>query len=1434
MNLTRESIVTQLCHELVAWKALNLRPEEILGTRDLAGAYELYRKLLGDARLIHINTTDALKELGSYVRNPYDEKCEFVDHFSVKNAGLPIVPYFCATSLFRNAITENKITMNYDDTAQTDLIKENTAFAYPIATGHRHGVVIAAETGNEAMVSFLLHPSLTAFDLGAEYNSLLANPQVTSSEVRKAIFSACGARFLPAMMDGLIQSMQTVDEWIVLYKALKADQPQLLLSKTPASTWTKLNPNETQIQSILGLIPTDTHMTFLTTLLSIISTIQDGALVIRLMDRLSQAERQAFVLKLVERANTVFLKEDHLKACLVLLGYCFDKSSGQLTLNHLHASDEGVVRLVQSLNQQIWTSSLTVQAKLEYFHATQRLLLAHPNERGAAMRAFDQCIDQYESALRDDEDAGLSWGWRMLYVIGRWIGLVDDFPVTVEARKVNRAVEKSPSFNAVILDLNTVILPSEGPESDRRKTAISALTTHKYDQFWSTMKPDEQADLFCNRDRFTQLLQTSSHPDFIERLMGRLTKEHIAALHDLNAPEALLSLLQMPSLPMTVLLGCLGDDRKNSLLRDSAWFGIIMSKLPPLVIKAYLTSLDRRIAPSLHNSLAHIQSALLNADVDRLPYLSQFFSPSIPLTHSPQELGGLIEQLSIEKLSPFWMTFLLGRAFTVAEMAPLLLVVTDSKKRQWLISQWMTGSPSPITAWTDDLFSLLPDMTPAQQMHTLSVMSDDDLRRLIREKKIQQMMCTLVPTNHEVFLERYKKLFTDAEPLNQFLDQLQPANLALWLCQPPYDAFLLLASSNLLQLIVALQCRSKEQWNVLLPRLLDIAWEIYLPSDELVKLLQRVPPDAHAHVLTLLREADTGQVNALFQYLETDIVKALMLHHQLDFNTLTLEGISEMIASAVSASAQSKPSLIQDSDELFHQLIRSHLTEIDRQVSELETRIKTAKTGLLALMIPTMGSFLGIFHSYSYSTDVVALIQQQWMQVSAAIKQLSAHHAELVTFCSIRHYDEAMDALKPIHERIAGLVSDFVIPFIDLRQEPIRKTGLKVTFPVPDTLAIDALKTLPSTLLQIDRDEEARLLRAIPDADLVHKMKTGDELQAFFALIVMPENEPLFLDRCRHLLTTQNLWQELSPSALGLLSKDAPKALFERVSHDSLSLLIRSFRHLTPAQWDALAPNVLALRAQYFDEQDKLLIQVLKNNVSDTAHQHLLHLIRTAPAEKDVQVLLTYLSSGERCEFKRMNEINDMEITIDALPQLIQQTGDWFDQHVKKSEVEIRSKMTNLKTQLSTLIKEWNPPKNKIGMLGFFSSAYTFDGNQINSILHGLSQHLDGLTRDMETLNALYFIKANDSAKSFISALEEDFKVEVEKIKTFMASAEEGQAKLPKAPWCAYRDQEKLPAKECLESICHKLETLAGANNELDLDTTLSSLAAAHSSGLSH
>ncbi len=1433
MKLTKQSIINQLCHELLAWKALNLRPEAILGTRDPSSAFKLYSKLLGEASLI--NTGVVLEQLQAYaiLRSA---KGEFLQHFGVHDPRVvnpslpPLIPYFCATSLFREAIAQNTISLEYDDVAQAELINNNLRFAYPSAATHLNGVKIAAETGNEEMVSFLLHPSLPMFNLTDEYQHLLDNTLVTHPPVRQAIFRACGERFVPAMMDELILRMRTVDEWIALYQALSSAERQLLLNGSTAAIWTRLNPNEAQIQTILSLIPPQASAQLYTTLLFIASSITDGPLILRLMDRMKQADRPLFVLRLGERVNTLFSAPADLQTCLTLLGYSIDAASGRLKLNHIHPADEPVVAVVHSLNQAIWDSTLDIHMKLGYFHVTQQLLLANPGGRQACIQAYEDCIKQCESMLRDQADTGLNWFWRVLNAVGRFFGFISDFPVTLQAQNllslVNNAVAVNPLFHAVILDLSRVILPDEPPESQRRKDAIGALTSSdnaRYVRFWSTMTPAERASLLSDQSRFQQLLEMFSDDASIEQLMLGLSENMRDELLDIYHTAALLSLLQMPRVSMPKLLDCLGENRKNHVLIDPVWFGEMMSQLPEPIVQQFLGLIDTAILASTQNNLLHLQSALVKADLNRFAFLGQYFAPSIPLNKTPQQIGGLIESMSIEKLLPFWTTFLPGRVITVAEMAQLLPVITTAEKKRALITHQMAASP--ITVWSDELFILLPDMTPAQQAHTLSVMTDDDLRRLNREGRIEDMISKLTPGNDLALLDRYRTVFSEPVELNHFLDQLLPPRLELLLSKPSFEFLRLLDGHNLLRLIRALKCRSDAQWDVFLPKLLGMAEGIYGRADPVVALLQQhVPAGDHDHVLNLLRTASDDELRCLFEkYLDTVIVQALMLHKKLDFNAITLYGIREIMVSG--SNADDKPQLIALSDTLFHDLIKSHLVKLMDQVIALEGSMATPKTGLLALMVPKPGTMWG----YSFSSAVIADITQKWANIVPEIQQLTQHNAELVRFCSIRHYDEAMVALKPIHERISNLVTHVVDPFIAQNKDSITRTNLKVTYSVANTKAIEALEQVEVTLQDMESDAEARLLDAFSDEDIIHKMKTGDQLKDLFALIVVtPNNKGRCLERCRTLLVTQHLWQELSPSSLTLLSKDAPKALFGKVSRGDFMTLVRAFSHLTLDQWNALAPNLLTLRTQHFNQGDAL-VSLLQEDVRTPAHLHVLNLIRTASDEEQVERLLNYLTSDVVREYKKHNPTDDATITIAALPELDSAAESWLVADVREKEAVLLQVVNGLGSEIDNLQRELNPDKQDLGLLSrMFYDKYIFNYSLINQKFTALAQALHAINVQKDVLSDLYVIKLDAGNVNFMPELDAKLTAMVRQLTTFM-ELEASIEKLSYASKCHYRNEKNISAKDCLTKLCRELTILAGGEDELAMEATLSGSAAAQS-----
>ena len=1425
MKLTRQSIIQQLRHELLEWKALNLRPEAMLGTRNPRAAYQLYSHLLSEPPFMP--PQDLLEQLYSYVFLRSVDS-EFFRYFGVYDPkivnlfSLPLNPYFCATSLFHTAIEMNTIpSRGYDDAAQVDLIRNNIHFAYPSDASHLHGVKIAAETHNEEMLSFLLHPSFSMFDLTNEYQQLLDNPLVTHPTVREVIFRACGQRFAPEMLEALIERIKTTNEWIALFQALGENHRQALLNRTTPELWTRLQPSDAQIKMLLPSISEEAAAQLYSRLVSASADLSDAQLILSLMDRMPTASRKMLVLRMEKRVNTVFSQPAERRAYLDLLGYSLD-ANNHITLNHMHVADRPVLNEVQLLNQVIWDSTLDFDVKLRYFHVTQQLLLVNPDGRLESVRAYEDCIEYCESVLRDQADAGLNWFWRMLNVLGRFLGFVSDFPVTLQARqllmRVDHAVGINPNFHAVILDLSRVILPNEAPESQRRKDAIGYLSSSNYKRFWATMTSDERASLFSDQARFQQLLQTFADEASIEQLMLGLSESMRDELIDHRNTPVLLSLLQMPRVSMPTLLGCLGDARKNQLLRDPVWFGHIMTQLPDSVTRSVRELIDRHIFDEIKNSLPHIQSALIHADLSRLPSLGLYFAPSIPLNQTPQEIGFLMESIQRDKLIPFWRTFLSGRVITVAEMAQLVPIVNDVEKRRILITHQL--SLSPITVWSDDLFVLLPNMTPEQQEQILSVMTDDDLLRLNREGHIERMMEVFELVNHEMLLDRYRTVFSEPTELNLFLDQLLPEHLQLLLSKPPFEFFKIMAEQDLLGLIRALrqrsdQLQSREQWQIFAPKLLEMALSIYGGADPVVTLLQKhVPKADHLHVLNLLHEASDDAIHYLFaEYLNTDIVQALMLHKEFDFNAMTLDNIQKIMDA--DPNVDNKPELIALADDRYHRLIQSHLLILNTQVDQLVIAMNTGNASLLALMVPSKG----FFSSYSFTKEIQAQIILQWDDMVNRIQKLTAHHAELVRLCSFRHYDEAMVALKPIHQKISDLAVSPLSTFIVDHTQSVSKTNLKLKYPDQEVDAIYALEQVKQALQHMDENEEARLLAAIPDDAITHKMIHAEQLKDSFDQIVIEANQAGFLERCRNLLTTRNLWHELTPSSLALLSNRAPRAMFTSVSAGDFKSLVRAFNHLRPEQWDAIATHLWTLCERYFHPED-VLKSMLQKDVQLSAHTHVLNLIRVTPEEDDVSRLMNYFQSAVVREYKQHNDIDDAAIEIAHLPQLENDALHWFLADVKSKENKLKGHIEDLKTLLGELKTELDAPK-KTGWTFFSSSSYDFNSQNINSKLAEVAQMLDQFTQEKVALSRLNSIHSDESSDEFMNSVTTAFQSEFLNIREFMNS-EGGKSKLKEAPYCIYREKTKMLANDCLTAICAELNNLASNEDELDMSTTLS------------
>lgn len=1409
MKLSKQSIIKQLCYELLACVALDLRPERILGTSNLNQAFQLYKSLLRSCDFI--NTNDKLIELEKYSLGRHNLESAFVQHFGVNYLDSPREPSFCSTPLFQLAIEENQLLAEYDEAAQRELIKRRKAFAFPPQPDKPNGVLIAVRTNNHEMLAFLLDPEFSMFHLERAYQDLLDDPLATSPEVRQVIFTACGKRFTPPIsLDELLSRMKNADEWIALYRELApAVQQQLCVLSTP-DIWKKLKLTQEQKKTILELLPTDKQSDFLSALVTIISDINDGGVVVDLMDRLNQSDRQRFVSSLGDRATVLFKDEANLQSCMRSLGYHFNDLN-QLMLDHLHLSDRKLTWAVQQVNQHVWMTHLPIHQKIQYLFAIQQVILAPPSTRQSAIYLFEAHIKHVEALLREQADAGLNWFWRMWNIFGRFLGIIPDFAITQEATALLNMMKATPSFNAAIHDLKNVILPNEPPESERRKKLVRLLMQTDYNGFWAEMNKDERTALLIDQSRFKQLFQIGSDERFINHLIDGLSAVSRDELFDDAHPEALLSLLDMDGLGLSVIFDAFKEDRKNRLLMTPAWFGIIVSKLSEQRIQALMTFYDEHAVSECKTRFSHIQAVLSRIDVNRFDFLAHhFFTAFMPFGFSPADLGRLCNDLTTDKLLPFVTLFLNSRPFNVHDMAQWLQSMADIEKKQVLITHWFSLKPHPINEWHDDLFVLLPAMTVEQQQYILNLMTDADLRGISSTNQISDLLAVLKRDNHLVYLNRYRTACSNDGMLNHFLDQLTPEQFHLLLNEPPYDFLKLLDDRDLLHLIRALKCRNDEQWAVVLPKLLRIAEHVFNQNDEVLRLLKEaIPAETHTHVLNVLRNASDEAIQALFgTYLKLDMVQALIKHKKLDFNAITLASIQDMLHSG----SEEKAPLIQLTEVSFRELITLQMTTIQREAQAFISLFTEAQIGLLALMVPVNG-----WTKWYFSPPILESIVTQWGIMSGQLQTLILNHAELINLASIRHYDQVIEGLKPIHEALSALIERDLMTFDKTHHDSVIKSKLTVAYPHYNTPVLQALDSVSSVLRKMDSEDEARLLDNIPDEAVIHKMKTGTQIHDFFSWIVTPENQVAFLARCRRMLETHMQWSDLSPSALEFLSKDAPKVLFERMNPKGHFVsLIQSFQSLTLEQWASLCPNLLANRHHYFSDDDQL-VQLLDVHSPDEAHGHILSIIRAVADQAKIDGLLEFLGSGELRIYREHEAFPYLDMTIDNLPDFKQKVDEWFVARVKGYETMVDKDCEQLQRALASLITTTKP----IETSGFFwGMNYVFNMEAIEPCLSRVPSALDQFKKDLATLHALYQVKSDDSSNQFISHLEEVIKREIEKM-----TAHLGQDKLSSAPNCIYRDQhQKMSVKKCLEVISKELKESVDLEEMPTMDRTLSTL----------
>jgi hypothetical protein len=1422
MKLTKDSIIKQLCHELLQSEALNLRAEQFIGegsageVRTALARYQ--RKLRQDA---FIRTGDAFTELQKYVDAPNTSK--FFTHFQAD--AFPLEPSFCATSLFQPLIISEELSdEGYDDVAQSELIGKFNDRVYRNPPEFTNGVQIAAETGNEEMLRFLLRPEFQVFDLTQSCIPLLLNARISESSIRQIIFKACAERIDDQMTDEMMQDLlaqvHTIEEWRALFDSFHAQQQVQLLHKCTAEIWGRLITNQTQFRRVERVITQAQLTNLFGKLLTIKERINDGHIILQLMERMNQAERLNYATQLSDRINTLFSSNDpqtSLAKCLTLLGYEIHPN-GDVILKNIFGPP-GLTRyfpLMNQLHTKIWSSPFNNQMKLRYFRVVQQLLVAPADSRQPIIRQYLDCVKEGEEILVARTDAERSNFMRWIRSILRFFGIIKPLPMTQKAqklfKKVNRFLANNQRTHATLLDLNEVILPEEPDASSDRILAITRLTEERYDEFWSVMTPEQRAALLMHPDRFSKLLQTRTTPQAVCQLLQGLGDPDLDRMIDVAQPSMLIHLLQQPLLPTSVFMESIGERRQNSLLSNRLWLREILANLPKHLLDSFLHTFTTAHYDDLRMSLEHLQTIVATVTPDQYPLLVQYFRWDIPIMHEAYGIGQLLNELPHNSIAIFWSTFLPDREFTAADMATLVPNIQNDGKKRAVLTHWM--SLTHIRTWSRSLIPLLPYMTHDQQAAILSMMTRADLVDLIENDQVQALVDNFTPANAEQLIDKYRNQLTTRDELIAFLKQINATAITRLIAKPIYAYFRLLDCSNFVTFIRELALLDEPQWQQLRPKLFNIGLLLF-PSDTLINYFrQYVPEGSHGHLFNVLREIPDE--NLLLSFFSCPTVDTLIRYGRFNFTEITSERI---IALAPQENANRPTDLLELCERNYDALIQSHLQEIHTKLDAITIELNDADQGLFKLLeMESSGVF---FTTYKHTAAPESIIAKWTGNTSTPgivhrYTQICKLHDELVQFYAVNRFRVGIVAFKLIHDKLDALETRLG-KYVD--EHPIlSKSGVKLPFPaahpaqvVSSYSVIDALKQLKLSFESLDKVDEAHLLEAVPESALATIMNDSNELQQILDLTSALDNKKRLLTRCRLYLSsapTAEQWLErlisFSPSSLNLLLSDPTEGLIPRRPYTDFLKLIHAFHELTESQWHNISPKLLSIGRSYFGETD-LLCHVLIKDVPLSAHIHILNLIRTTDDIDCARRLLDYLKSPVVRELRKLNQIDYFAIKIEKLPQLEAEAPIRLNTYALTFITEIDQDITALncdfdrqKTGLMNLLR----PTTK--RFVFFYAYPQFGDQELQNRLHHLATQIDSLKRKIDQFQILCGIDrtlnadvARKKLESYLGAL------------TNYLSSKDDKNYYDYAPACEYKsDSIKIPATHYLNTLSSELTKL--------------------------
>jgi hypothetical protein len=1415
MPLQEDFIIKQLCYELKRSKELNLRARHFIGdgTKNIQIAdFNRYKlKLIGGL----VKTGDDFDALEYYLDESRQRSSRFYtdyDHETNPNATkYPETPSFCATTIFQPIIVKDQLSLRYNEDELANLI--NLAIkngqVFKNAVGLTNGVQIAAETNNEQMLIFLLRPEFSDFfDLKEACLSLLRNANIKQAQIRLIIFKTCAERvgdnIDKEMMNALLQEIRTLEEWRAFFDSFRSvEKRNELIECCTAELWSKLITNEAQLNRVESVVMGEQLTDFFQKLLTVKDRFYDSYIILKLMERMNQAERLNYAIQLSNRINDLFSSSDGytpLSKCLTLLGYVINEN-GDVTLRNIFGPPELSEHfpLMNQLHTAIWNSSFNNQMKLNYFHMTQQLLIAPRAKRAHITQRYLQCMQEGERLLVARAEAKRGYFLRWIRSILRFFGLIKPMPITEKAqllfKKVSAFFSRNPTMHATLLDLNEVILPEESQASDRRILAITKLTERRYDAFWNVMQQAERDNLLKDKHGFSQLLKTRDSRQDICQLIQGLGDAELDRFLDFNQEEKMfLHLLQQEMLPIPELMHSIGERRRTNLLADHRWLQEILLRLPNDRLKSFLSTFTEAQFIQHRNSFPHLQMIAAIARIDQYRLVVQHFGWGIPLTHAAPDIGELLNALPMEKIASFWSTFLQSREFSADEMQELIRKIQSDEQKEAILTHWMTLFPS--TPWSSSLIKLIPHMTHEQQASFLRKITINDLVKLIENNQVEELIRNFTRSNADKLIERYRNELTTKEQFIRFLHQMSTFSIDKLTSRAEYGYFRLLGSQNFVNFIRELKPLNEEQWERIRPKLFQIGSQLFPNDPEINLFKQHVPPESHEHLLNVFRELSEQGLPGLLSFFSQKTVATLIKHRCFKFDEITTGRIDEML----DVNTHQQSDLKRLCDEEYGALIQSHIKTIHDELNGLRTELTDAEKGLFfQLEIQVSVGFFGIFGSSSSHRSPKDSIMKQWNFIVARYNRVHLLHGELTKFYDANRFREGIAAFRPIHEKLDALKTTLEI-YIKNKSE-INRPGLHLTFPAASTPNVDfcvtdALNELKMALEKLDEEDEKCLLDTV-QGDLPAIMNEADALQEILDLTSASKNQELLISRCRSYLSTAptaKIWLErlknCSPSSLKILLNGLKEVLFPRSQYTDFFSLIAGFRALSFEQWNVICQDIINNGNQYFGKVG--LWVVLTRDVPNAAHQHILNLIRNSE-NKGHKPLIEYLQSDTVRQLRSLNIIQNAhysEITIEQLPSLLDEAVRLLRKHSMDLSAQINQDMDGLKNEFQTgtdqsRLMNLLRPEARCYSFVKFGEIPAFNVKAIQEKLSSISKRIAILTKKLTQFQNLCSIDRTLDSESLLETARNHLNNCVSQLNLYRTAPSDKQF-LNNIPQCAY------------------------------------------------